>query len=1039
VLSGEFSHVLKLCLRTDNSRLLVATMKCKPDHIEQNHWNEWLASGVDPALISLSITSLKGDNIYNYLCYSAQLPRTSAGRLSLGLIKRYSHATPGGWWCNGTDPATGEAMEWGCFKPNQPRIGVNNKPIKYEHPPKTPTRAFFLPVNLQIWQKIANRFHLVMPKNIVVTKQGEALGFWAWVLANSNIPIIITEGAKKAAALLSIGYVAIALPGIWNGRRVDLISKTASLIPDLQPFVIDGRKFYFSFDQDTKPQTVATVNLAIKKTAQLLRNEGKSHVLVITWNAPQKGVDDLIIAQGVTAFEQAYSNALTLEQWSWITRKQASLKIPAFVQINIADLSTIGLELPHTGIIAICSGKGTGKTKLIAQNAAKDERMLCLTHRIFLGRSLAQRLGYTWRSDADKGNGYYLDENGSPTWRLGLCVESLLTIRPFQFVGATVIIDEVCQVLKALLTSSTCNKEGRRPAILARFADIIKVASRVIIADADLEDFVIDYIKALRSEEKVYLIRNEYQLPGYDCTIYDSSDHSSIIADTVASAKNGQRLLITIDSLKTSNVIAKLLESGVSRDRILIINSETVNQNEQREYVKQINEKLPLYDIVIATPSMSTGVSIETAWFDAVMGIFYGVVNDADIAQALARVRHPVPRHIWVAKCGNNFCSVSKSQYPSVILRELKTRWDLEVGLIRMSLSPQMLAVVNTPIEWENCPHKKLWSQMEANSNASMLNLREAVISRLRYEGNKIKNFPVSSNAEFKRLTKEIKEKVQTEHYQSVASAYILYPKQKQKLEGQELITTEDKLNLEKTQVADWAAVENEAEVTPELVKIYFQLVAAISRYEDLRYGLAVERDEKAIALQAKWNLGLFIPNIYTREQERMVRERLGLLQWIDQLLAGKSFSNYELETLGELVRNYSKQINLILGLNLSQNSAKSNLQIFSKLMKQLGIPTETIRCRRTKTTTISLAKSRWKLIEEIIQRRKYRRNNKYQVQITNLNFPKFLAKSANFPGISQAHNDHLGCNPLIDQYSSTSISYPQIFSLSSSLTINPH
>lgn len=955
-------------------------MKCKPDYIEQNHWNEWLASGVNPDLISLCVTSLKGESVYNYLCYSTELPRNSAGRLSLAFIKRYEHATCGGWWCNGVDPDTGEAMEWGCFKPNQPRLGAKNKLIKYEHPPKIPTRAFFLPVTLQVWRKIAERFNLVIPQNIEITETGEALGFWSWVLSQSRLPIIITEGAKKAAALLSIGFVAIALPGIWNGRRVDQINKTASLIPDLQPFVQEGRQFVFCFDQEVKPQTVTAVNLAIKKTAQLLTNEGKCAVKVITWNTPQKGVDDLIAAEGAAAFEQAYNNALSLGQWNWLIKKQSSLNIPATVKLNVADLSTIGLELPQTGIIAVCSGKGTGKTKLIAQVTAEDERLLSLTHRIFLGRSLAERLGYTWRTDADKGNGYYIDENGCPTWRLGLCVESLLGIRPLQFMGATVVIDEVCQVFRALLTSSTCNKEGRRPAILAKFEQIIKVAARVIIADADLDNFVVDYVKALRGEDEVFLIQNQYQTPGYACTIYNSLDHSAIIADTVEMATGGKRLFIATDSLKSSNVLVNLLESGISRDRILLINSETVNLSEQREYVRQINEKLSLYDIVIATPSMSTGVSIEGEWFDAVIGIFYGVVNDADIAQSLARVRHPVPRYIWVAKCGKNFCSVSKSESPFVVLRELKNRWDLEVGLIRMSLSPEMLAVVNTPIDWEKCCHKKLWAQIEANSNGAMWNLREAIIARLKYEGNYIKIITVNSSPTFQRLTKKVRDKIQVAHYQAVANSRILSFSEKEKLESQEVITSEERLNLEKTQVAEWAAVQKEAEITPELVKFYSQLSGAISRYEDLRYGLAVERDEKAIALQAKWKLGLFIPNIYTKEQERTVRERLGLLQWIDRLLSGESLTNDDLEPLAKLVWEHYKQINLILGLSFNPNSSKhSNIYIFNQLIKQLGIPVETIRYRHNKAATISLQKKRWRLIETILQRRKFKRNSKVE------------------------------------------------------------
>ena len=52
----------------------------------------------------------------------------------------------------------------------------------------------------------------------MVTQDGEALGFWAWEKEN-NIPITLIEGAKKAGALLSAGWAAIALSGVYNGYR----------------------------------------------------------------------------------------------------------------------------------------------------------------------------------------------------------------------------------------------------------------------------------------------------------------------------------------------------------------------------------------------------------------------------------------------------------------------------------------------------------------------------------------------------------------------------------------------------------------------------------------------------------------------------------------------------------------------------------------------------------------------------------------------------------------------------------------------------
>ena len=120
--------------------------------------------------------------------------------------------------------------------------------------------------------------------------------------------MIITEGAKKAAALIGAGYAAIALPGIFNGYRQpkdEFGRKTglAKLIPQLQVFATSGRKVYFAFDRDTKANTIANVNTAIAKTGKLFIKSGVD-VRVIRWPESAKGVDDLIVQHGAEAFHQ---------------------------------------------------------------------------------------------------------------------------------------------------------------------------------------------------------------------------------------------------------------------------------------------------------------------------------------------------------------------------------------------------------------------------------------------------------------------------------------------------------------------------------------------------------------------------------------------------------------------------------------------------------------------------------------------------------------------------------------------------------------
>jgi len=207
------------------------------------------------------------------------------------------------------------------------------------------------------------------------------------------------------------------------------------------------------------------------------------------------------VSQGTTAWETAYHEALSLEHWQIWQRLAGRLTYPTNLRLNAQDLSQLNLDnLPKTGILAIASSKGTGKTKLIAQTIQTSQKVLAGGHRVALMQNLCARLQLDYRSDLDKVNGQFI--NGSAyALRVGFCVDALLAIQPDQFAGCVLVLDEVVQVLRHLLASSTCAKDGKRPALLARFRQIVSAAKQVIIADADLDNASIHYIQTLRGED----------------------------------------------------------------------------------------------------------------------------------------------------------------------------------------------------------------------------------------------------------------------------------------------------------------------------------------------------------------------------------------------------------------------------------------------------------------------------------------------------------------------------------------------------------
>ncbi len=125
------------------------------------------------------------------------------------------------------------------------------------------------------------------------------ISFWEWVKQHPEIPIILCEGEKKAACLLSLGFVAIALPGIWNGR-VGKQDFDERLHPDLVPMAQAGRKFIILFDYETSSKTRWSVFQATVRTAKAIESAG-CECEVALLPGPEKGVDDFVVGRGVDA------------------------------------------------------------------------------------------------------------------------------------------------------------------------------------------------------------------------------------------------------------------------------------------------------------------------------------------------------------------------------------------------------------------------------------------------------------------------------------------------------------------------------------------------------------------------------------------------------------------------------------------------------------------------------------------------------------------------------------------------------------------
>lgn len=176
----------------------------------------------------------------------------------------------------------------------------------YRAPNENGDRAYFPPVPLYLAQKIAKRFGYTYPV--------ENPSFWEWI-ALTDIPVIRTEGAKKALCLLSNNYIGLSVYGCSCGSHdKDAAGNktTPWLIQDIKNLASPERFFLDALDADEKIKANLSVRRGKKIFREAIAREG-CYYFDLRWDHFQgKGVDDFIVANGVANFDQIYGNAIAI-------------------------------------------------------------------------------------------------------------------------------------------------------------------------------------------------------------------------------------------------------------------------------------------------------------------------------------------------------------------------------------------------------------------------------------------------------------------------------------------------------------------------------------------------------------------------------------------------------------------------------------------------------------------------------------------------------------------------------------------------------
>lgn len=630
-----------------------------------------------------------------------------------------------------------------------PRIDKGkNKSIRYESVKGQGSSVFWAPVPTDIRQEMSALYGVEVPL------EGS---FWDWFKSSEEarkLPLIITEGGFKALAALSLGIPAISLYGCSAGfEKRESVYDARKLCLQLDSLVYK-HKVIICFDQDTKPQTCRRVAKALSVLASALKS--KCTVQVAPWKPEQgKGIDDFIQAQGGEAFLKVLSQAFDYAAWKKLNTQQRAksvlneaAKLTADIIRDARWVNDCGFPLPKLGEALLTdSAMGTGKTLALravikALRVQYPDLIVELKgHRNNLLRQTAspERLNLSHIRDLEAGSLTQMSVESATA--IAYCIDSLIR-RYDRLIRACengqkilIILDELDAVLTHLLTASTLSSQ-RRMKLIAQFSTLLQLIGQghgwVIGGEANLSGLAVRALQKLsKGKLKIVVCRNTHKPAQWQ--VFDHS-HSNAAANKLAAIafteeclNKGEKILLLTSSQEASEQFEAMLGS---KHKTIRLDSKNSTEKEIQGLLKNVNVTLPILapSLLIGTPTIESGVSIDIAYFDRVI-LYGGGLEPRALFQMLGRVRHPVPRHLFVAATSQVRMGLDAD--------DILSKWERNISKAiadHQLETPQQIEAIEIG--------KQIAAEITARSEAGAMRLRETLIELLKKDGHTVSKKP---------------------------------------------------------------------------------------------------------------------------------------------------------------------------------------------------------------------------------------------------------------------------------------------------------
>lgn len=230
--------------------------------------------------------------------------------------------------------------------------------------------------------------------------------------------------------------------------------------------------------------------------------------------------------------------------------------------------------------------------------------------------------------------------------KMAICLNSIVGVLDDLIENADLlVIDEFTQVLSSVAGSSLENFAHER--IFYKLVNMIRKSKRVVVLDADMNDLAITFLEYCRPNEQIQIFNQPRLSNGINvdfCLCKGKlSAQNEILLRVIQDLHYGRRAAIATDSFQVSKDLKEQIESLYPNKKILLVNAKTTATEEVKNF--QDNNRRSLerhsYNVLIFSPALTSGISIEKEHFDTGYGCFTGnSIISSDAIQMLRRVRN---------------------------------------------------------------------------------------------------------------------------------------------------------------------------------------------------------------------------------------------------------------------------------------------------------------------------------------------------------------------------------------------------------------